>query len=119
MPSYPFAFALLTAASGVEKDWWPVVRAVISMALVAGLYLLLGLGFPHGLGLGDVKLGGLLGLGLGWLGWLTLATSVLAGWGLAALVLLARHGTRPADRGRPVALGPWLCLGALVAVVLR
>ena len=119
LPSYPLALALLMAASGVEKNWWPVARAVISMALVAGLYLVLVLGFPHGLGLGDVKLGGLLALGVGWLGWPTLTTSVLAGWGLAALVLLARNGTRSADSGRPIALGPWLCFGALVAVVLR
>lgn len=56
------------------------------MVLVAGYYLALGLAFPHGLGLGDPS---------SWLDWATLTTSVLAGWGLPALVLLVRHGTRP------------------------
>lgn len=74
------------------------------MALAAGFYLALGLAFPHGLGLGDAHLGGLLALGLGWP---TLSTGVLAGWCLAALVLLARRQTRPGDQRWIIALGPW------------
>ena len=119
LPSYPITFALLAVASRVEQEWWPLGRAIIAMAMMAGFYLGLGLAFPHGFGLGDVKLGGLLALGLGWLGWPVLITGVLAGWCLAALVLLARYATRPARRGQPVALGPLLCLGALVAIGLR
>ena len=119
LPSYPATVALLAVASGVEHDWWPLARAIIAAALVAGFYLALGLAFPRGLGLGDVKLGGMLALGLGWLGWTTLATGVLAGWCLAVFVLLARYATQPATRGWPIALGPWLCLGAVVAVGVR
>jgi hypothetical protein len=73
-------------------------RFYMAMALVAGFYLTLGLAFPHGLGLG-AKLGGLLALGLGWLGWPTLATGVLAARCLAALALLTRQAAR-SDRGR-------------------
>lgn len=119
LPSYPVVVALLALAAGMEGRWWPLGRATLAMVLVAGFYLVLGLAFPHGLGLGDVKLGGLLALGLGWLGWPVLTTGVLVGWALAALALLVRHGTRPVGRGGPIPLGPWLCFGALVAVGLR
>ena len=119
LPSYPATVALLAVASGVEHDWWPLARAIIAAALVAGFYLALGLAFPRGLGLGDVKLGGLLALGFGWLGWPTLSTGVFAAWGLAALGLLAWQVTRPGRRCQTIALGPWLCLGALVAIALR
>ncbi len=119
LPSYPIVAVLLALAAGMEGRWWPLGRAALAMVLVEGFYLTLGLAFPHGLGLGDVKLAGLVALGLGWLGWPVLTTGVLAGWSLAALALLARHATRSARRGRPIALGPWLCLGALVAVGLR
>ena len=119
LPSYPVVVALLALAAGMEGRWWPLGRATLAMVLVAGFYLVLGLAFPHGLGLGDVKLAGLAALGLGWLGWPVLTTGVLAGWCLAALVLLARHATRPARRGCPIALGPWLCLGASVAIGVR
>ncbi len=119
LPSYPVTLALLVVASGVQGRWWPLGRALIAMVLVAGFYLALALCFPHGLGLGDAKLGGLLGLGLGWLGWTTLTTGVLAAWCLAALTLLAHHVIRGGGRDRTIALGPWLCLGALVAIVIR
>lgn len=119
VPSYPIALALLAVASGIDGEWWPLARAGIAMALVAGFYLTLGLAFPHGFGFGDAKLGGLLALGLGWLSWPTLTTGVLAAWCLAALALLARHAARSDQRGRSMTLGPWLCLGALFAVVIR
>lgn len=119
LPSYPVTVALLAVAAGVEHDWWPLTRATIAAVLVASFYLTLALGFPHGLGLGDVKLGGLLALGLGWLGWPSLTSGILATWGLAALALLARSTMRRERRERTIALGPFLCLGALAAAVIR
>ena len=111
--------ALLALTAGMQGRWWPLGRDALAMALVAGFYLVLGLAFEHGLGFGDAKLGGLLALALGWLGWAEVATGVLAAWGLAALAALAVHVMRPARRGRLIALGPWLCFGALVAIGLR
>jgi leader peptidase (prepilin peptidase)/N-methyltransferase len=119
LPSYPITVVLLAVASGVEQDWWLLVRAVIAAVLVASFYLALGLVFSRGLGLGDVKLGALLAFALGWLGWPTLTTGVLAAWGLAAIALLVLLVIRSDRRDRTIALGPWLCLGALVAVALR
>ncbi len=119
LSSYPITLALLVVASGAQGRWWPLGRALIAMALVAGFYLGLALAFPHGLGLGDVKLGGLLALGLAWLGWSELTTGVLAGWCLAALALFARYAIRRGGWDRTIALGPWLCLGALIAVAVR
>ena len=49
LPSYPITVALLAVTSGVEHDWWPLERAVIAAALVAGFYLALGLGFQTSL----------------------------------------------------------------------
>lgn len=118
LPSYPITIALLAVVSGIDQDWWPLARAVIAAAVVAGFYVVLGLAFTGGLGLGDAKLGGLLALGLGWLGWNTLVTGILAAWGLAALALLVQRVAQPDRRARTMALGPWLCLGALVAVLL-
>lgn len=119
LPSYPVTIVLLAVASGVGQDWWPLVRALIAAAVMTGFYLALGLASPRGLGLGDVKLGGLLALGLGWLGWPTVVTGVLAAWGLTAIVLLIFQVIRPRRLDRTIAFGPWLCLGALVAVGLR
>jgi leader peptidase (prepilin peptidase) / N-methyltransferase len=71
---------------------------------------------PDGMGLGDVKLAGLLGV--------YLATAVIqamvvafAAGSLAGLALIARHGW--AARSRTIPFAPFLALGALVAMVLR
>ena len=53
LPSYPIVAVLLALASGMEGRWWPLGLAALAMVLVAGFYLVLGLAFPHGLGLGD------------------------------------------------------------------
>jgi leader peptidase (prepilin peptidase)/N-methyltransferase len=119
LPSYPVTLALLAVAAGVDQDWWPLARAVIAAAVVAGFYLALELAFPLGLGLGDAKFGGLLALALGWLGWAEVDTGVLAAWWLAALVVVGRSLARRGALGGTPALGPWLGLGALVAVVVR
>ena len=118
-PSYPLGAALLALASALGDRWGMLGRAGIAMGLVAGFYLVLALGFPGQLGMADVRLGGLLGLFVGWLGWPELAASVLAGWLLAALAVAWGRARRRSDgghRSRPIPLGPYLCLGALVAI---
>ncbi len=121
-PSYPLGAALLALASALGDRWGMLGRAGIAIGLVAGFYLVLALVLPGQFGMADVRLGGLLGLFVGWLGWPEVATSVLAGWFLAALAVAwgrARRRSDGAQRSRPIPLGPYLCLGALVAIGVR
>jgi leader peptidase (prepilin peptidase) / N-methyltransferase len=109
---------LLTAVSVVTGDYRALLRAVLAAAAMAGGYLLLAL-VPGGhLGLGDVKLAGVLGLSLGWLGW----GYVLAGAALPHLVngpvVLFLLLSGRARRGSSIPLGPALLAGAFLAVVL-
>jgi len=72
---------------------------------------------PDQLGLGDVKLAGLLGIALGWFGWrAVLVGTALAfvGCAVAGLWLLA---TKRGKLTSAVPLGPFMVAGA-VAVVL-
>jgi prepilin signal peptidase PulO-like enzyme (type II secretory pathway) len=77
-----------------------------------GLFLLV-LAYPRGMGMGDVKLALFLGCGLG----LAVVVALFAGFVAAAVpavVLLARHGQ--AARKQAIPLGPFLALGALLAL---
>lgn len=109
---------LLLVAALVTGAWPDLVRGAVA-AVGCGLgYLVLALLRPTGLGMGDVKLGALLGLWLGWLGWESVVLGVLAGFvlgGLAGIVLIAAGR---ASRTTSIAFGPWLLLGAAVASVL-
>jgi leader peptidase (prepilin peptidase)/N-methyltransferase len=118
LPSYPVGVALLAAAAGADGTWWPLGRAVIAMAVIAGFYLALALAAGgHRMGLADVTLGGLVGLVLGWVGWSALSTGVILGWVIALVaVVVWRPGCRP-GRTPAIPAGPCLWLGALVAVL--
>jgi leader peptidase (prepilin peptidase)/N-methyltransferase len=70
-----------------------------------------------GLGGGDVALAGLLGLYLGWISYEAIAVGLLAAFvvgGVFALLLLI---TRKANRSTRFAFGPFLVVGALIAVL--
>jgi len=86
LPSYGVVLALLVLASLGNDDWDALLRAAIGGAALYALYFLLRLGYPSGMGFGDVKLAGLLGMDLGWLGWGQLAVGAFLGFLLGGLV---------------------------------
>ena len=88
------------------------------MAVAWALFLLQVLIYPAGLGGGDVKLSGLLGLYLGWLGPGPLAAGLFLGYALAAAAGLALIAAKRATRRSHLAFGPFLLAGALAAVLL-
>jgi leader peptidase (prepilin peptidase) / N-methyltransferase len=114
LPSYPVGLALLA----IPADGEALRRAVLAAAVAGGTALVLALlASSGGLGLGDVKLLGLLGLFLGWLGWAELALGVALGFCLGAAVAVGLLVARRAGLRDHLAFGPWLIAGALVAVV--
>jgi leader peptidase (prepilin peptidase) / N-methyltransferase len=77
-----------------------------------GLFLLV-LAYPRGMGMGDVKLALFMGCGLGVAVLVALFLGFIAA-AVPAIVLLVRHGT--AARKQAIPLGPFLALGAVVAL---
>lgn len=103
-------------AAVLEADLASAVRATAAAVAVAGFYLVLAVVFPGGVGAGDVKLGGAIGLALGWASWSTVLAGTFLAW-LLGVVWLAWKGAR---RSQPasVPMGPFLILGAMLAVCL-
>jgi leader peptidase (prepilin peptidase)/N-methyltransferase len=118
LPAYPILAALLAGCSYATGDWGALVRAAIAGAALWAFFLILALVLPGGgIGFGDVKLAGLLGMLLGWLTWAhviiaTMATFLIGGV-IAALLLVTRRKGRKDD----FAYGPSMLLGAIVAIV--
>jgi leader peptidase (prepilin peptidase)/N-methyltransferase len=116
-PSYGVLVVLLVAgalADGGNRD--ALIRSALGWAIMGGFYVLMFIIYPAGLGYGDVRLSGLLGLALGYVGWGALLTGMYAGFllggvGGGVLALL-----RIADRKR-YPFGPFMLLGALVGMI--
>jgi len=116
-PSYPVAAVLLGLASWAGRDGASAVRMLAGGAVLWALYRLLHLVYPAGMGYGDVRLSGVLGLYLGWLGWGAVAVGAFLGFlvgGLAGVVLLA---ARRARMRSAIPYGPYLLTGAWLGVL--
>lgn len=113
---YPAAAALaaVLVVAGLlgDADGWGGL--ISGLAVAAGFFVLALLG-GGALGLGDVKLGLILGMWTGWFGAATTVTFVIAsflsGGVIAAILMLARRATRTTH----IAFGPYLILGAILA----
>ncbi|MDQ1603495.1 MAG: leader peptidase (prepilin peptidase) / N-methyltransferase [Actinomycetota bacterium] len=118
LPSYVVGAALLLVATLVETDWSAGLRALIGMAALYAFYFLLVLINPRGMGFGDVKLAGVLGLYLGWLGWGELVSGTFMGFLYGGVVGLLMIALRRAGLKSKLPFGPFMLLGALTAILV-
>ncbi|GLU45996.1 prepilin peptidase [Nocardiopsis ansamitocini] len=119
LPAYPIALALLALAA-VTTPGGPghAVDALIGMAALSACYWLLWFIYPAGMGWGDVKLSGLLGLYLGWGGLGAVFSGTFAAFLLSASVGLVLIALGRAGRKTPIPFGPFMIAGALAVAVL-
>lgn len=115
-PSYAVVAALLLAASAGTGAWDAAGRALLGWLIAGGLFFAMWFIYPAGMGYGDVRLSGLLGLALGWLGWPELGIGIYGGFVLGAVAGGALAVARVVDRRR-YPFGPFMLLGALGGVV--
>jgi leader peptidase (prepilin peptidase)/N-methyltransferase len=118
LPSYVVGAGLLTVAALVDGRPGRLAQAAIGMAALYALYFALMLAKPGGMGFGDVKLAGVLGLFLGYLGWGSLVVGaflafLLGGVGGVVLMVAGRAG-----RKTKIPFGPYMVAGAMVAVLV-
>jgi leader peptidase (prepilin peptidase)/N-methyltransferase len=106
--------AVLALALGLALDPSGEPGRLIAGVAAGGFLLLAALAYPGGMGMGDVKLAGMMGLFLGSAVAPALFIALLSGTAVGAVVI-ARKGAR-AGRKTAVPFGPFLALGAIVAV---
>ena len=133
----PFA-AMLIAVAGIDLEHRIVPNRIVGAAAVYGLVvsavvrtaevpelliagtaafsflLVAALVYPAGMGMGDVKLAGVMGLYLGVSVVPSLLAAFLAG-SVAGVAMIARHGGGARKRGVPFA--PFLALGGIVGLL--
>ena len=108
---------LLTVASLVRGEPGRIGTMLACAVLAGGALGLVALASRGGLGAGDVRLGAVLAMYAGWLGWSQAATAVAAGIAAAGVAALLMIVAGRATRRTRIALGPFLLVAAVATVL--
>ena len=118
LPLYPAVTGLLGLATVLGHEPARLLRAALGMIALLAFYLVIALLSRGGLGAGDVRLAGALGLALAWRSWTTVLSGTLLGLLYAAVAGAVLIIARRADRRTRIPLGPALIAGAFTALLL-
>lgn len=116
-PSYVVVVVLVALSALVEGDPQRLVMGALGWLVGGGTFFVMWFIYPRGMGYGDVRLSGVLGIALGSLGWAVLLTGVYSGFligGIGGLLLSVLHIV---DR-KAYPFGPFMLVGAVVGVLL-
>lgn len=117
LPAYGVGVVLLGTVDLLRGDAAPAALAAAGAGLSFLLYLALALVKRGGMGFGDVKLAGVLGLFLGHSGLPALLVGTVAGFFLGgvfgAVLLVSRRSTR----STAIPFGPWMLAGAWIGLL--
>jgi leader peptidase (prepilin peptidase)/N-methyltransferase len=117
-PAAGGALILFGLSAVVDGAYGRLVSAVACALALTAFYLVLVLVSPNGMGFGDAKAALPVGLVAGWFGWGVAVAAAVAGFLLAGVYATALLVLRRAGRKDHIAHGPFLLLGAFVAVAL-
>lgn len=116
--AYAGTLTLLAVAALSAGQSGRLGRAVLAGVVLAIGYLILFMASPASIGLGDAKLAASVGTALGWLGWPAVIAGTFTGLmaaGIYGICLLVLRRARIHDM---IAFGPFIALGALIAIAL-
>ena len=109
----PAAVAAIAIGAALRPSWLP--EQLIAGAAAAGFLLAFALVYPKGMGMGDVKLAGVLGLFLGRSVAVAILAAVLIGT-VVGVAVMARVGVGE-GRKTAVPFGPFLAIGGVIGLL--
>jgi leader peptidase (prepilin peptidase)/N-methyltransferase len=118
LPSYPVGVALLGVAALVDGRGDALLRAGICAAIAFAFYFAVWFAYPAGMGFGDVKLSGVLGLYLGWISYGVLAAGLFLGFLLGSVVSIGLVAFAGAGRKTKIPFGPAMIAGAYLGILV-
>jgi len=114
IPNKVVLVAAITAiAIAAVGDVDSLSERAIAAAIAGGIMFLVALAYPRGMGMGDAKLVGMIGLFIG----RAVAPAALIGFALGAIVgmaMIARHGS--GARKQTIPFGPFLAVGGIAGL---
>ena len=117
LPAYPVIAALLALAALIDGQWGAFVRALLAGLVTLAAFALLHVINASGMGMGDVKLAGPLGMLLGWVAWNTVMWGIFLGFLTAAAWSIVLLISKRATRHSHIAFGPFMLFGMWLALI--
>lgn len=117
LPSYPVALGLLGLAVLGDHPPSQLLRAVIGGAIAFAFYFATWFAYPKGMGFGDVKLAGVLGIYLGWLSYGVLFFGLFAGFLIGGVFSVGLVLFKGGGRKTKVPFGPFMLIGAYLSIL--
>lgn len=119
LPLYPALLALFGLGAVVDDRHVDLLRATVGMIVLPAAYLAVALLSRGGVGAGDIRLAGPVGLVLAWHSWAMVVTGTVLAFVYASVTALALAVAGRAIRHTGVPFGPGMLCGALTAVLLQ
>jgi prepilin signal peptidase PulO-like enzyme (type II secretory pathway) len=118
-PAYPITALAVVGDAALTGQWSAAGAAGLGALTLGGAYLIMCL-LPGGpMGLGDVRLAGVLGAVLAWVSWSALLAGAFGAFVLACLIAVPGLMLRRRAAGSHLPFGPFMLLAAAAAVVLE
>jgi leader peptidase (prepilin peptidase) / N-methyltransferase len=118
LPLYPACLTLFGLAAAVDNDGARFARAAAGMAVLLAAYFATAVLSHGGLGAGDVRAAGPIGLTLAWLSWPTLLTGTLLSLLCATATAALSRRTTNSSFQREFPFGPAMFGGTFLAILM-
>jgi leader peptidase (prepilin peptidase) / N-methyltransferase len=116
-PTLAVTIPLLVVAAAADGSWGHLRNAAIGGVAGFAVLLAIHVAVPRGMGFGDVRLAGVIGMMLGWLGLRYLFLGLFLAFLLASVIGVALIVARLRSRKDAVPFGPFMAMGAVLAVL--
>ena len=116
-PTLAVLSPLFVVASAVDHRWGSLARAAIAAAAAFVAFFAVHIAVPRGMGFGDVRLAGVIGLASGWLGLGHAFVAFFSAFLLGALIGIGVMVVSGGGRKTRIPFGPFMAAGAVVAVL--
>jgi len=118
LPTLGALIVLAVVESLTTGDAARMLRALLGGLVLGFFYAVIHVASRQGMGGGDVKLAAVIGLVLAWHGWWTLLLGSAAAFVLGALYAITLLLMGKVERTTRIAFGPWMILGAVLAIAV-
>ncbi|HUY63200.1 MAG TPA: A24 family peptidase [Acidimicrobiales bacterium] len=116
-PTLVALIPLLVLSSALDHRWGSLARAAIAGAVAFAGFFAVHLAVPKGMGFGDVRLSGVIGVATGWLGLGHAFVAFFAAFVLGAVIGIGVMAVTHGGRKTRIPFGPFMAAGAVVAVL--